>query len=219
MHTLAGDWWESDSWWQFVITTIVAVAVGALGAFATTRASNPKRRLDYSTRTNASLFIASHNQTGALQVTHHGTPVSRPRIVELEIRNAGRHDITGTHFHGGEALKFDLGADVVGVLGVTSSPPGAVVPAVGIDATSSHVVLIPPTLLARKQVTRATFLVDGPRAEVRCVQAPLVDVSVREGTAATQPDPHRFTNRMIMMIGTASFVWLGLKGVLSAMGQ
>ncbi|MCX4413185.1 hypothetical protein OOK43_07775 [[Kitasatospora] papulosa] len=208
---IAGAWYESGSFWQFAITTLVAVAVGALAAYATMRAANPKRRLGYSARTNASLFIASHSQTGALQVTHNSTPVNRPRIIELELRNAGRHDITATHFHAGEALRFDLGADVVGILGVTSTPSGTVVPAVGIDASVPRVVAIPPSLLARKQVIRATFLVDGPRAEVSCIQAPLIDVAVREGGAAPEPDAHRFTTRVVSATAALSTVYLAMQ--------
>jgi hypothetical protein len=210
---IAKPWYESGSFWQFAITTLVAVAVGALGAFATMRAANPKRRLSYRARTNAPLFIASHNQTAALQVTYNGTPVSRPRICELEIRNSGRRDITATHFHDGEALKFDLGADVVGVLGVTSSPSGRVVPAVDIDATDPQVVVIPPTLLTRKQVIRATFLVDGPEAEMRCVQAPLVDVDIRENASDPKDDKLSLEDGIavaVAIIGVVSFVCLTL---------
>jgi hypothetical protein len=180
---IAESWYESGSFWQFAITTLVAVAVGALGAFATMRAANPKRRLVYSTPTNASLFAASHARTGALQVTHQGTPVSRPRVVELELRNAGRRDITAAQFHNGEALSVNLGADVVGVLDVRSTPSTTVAPSV--DTSSSRVITIPPTLLVRKQVVRLTVLVDGPRADVT-VQAPLTDVDIREGA---EPDP------------------------------
>ncbi|MBB4714443.1 hypothetical protein [Streptomyces luteogriseus] len=178
---IAESWYESGSFWQFAITTIVAVAVGALAAWATMRSANPKRRLNYGTRTNASLLIASHSQSGALQVTHNGTPVSRPRIVELELRNSGRRDITAAQFHANEPLKFNLGADVVGVLGMASEPSGTIAPSIELPHATPRVIAIPPSLLARKQVFRVALLVDGPRAEVCCVQAPLVDVAVRSG--------------------------------------
>lgn len=110
-----------------------------------------------------------------------------------------------------EALRFDLGADVVGILGVTSTPSGTVVPAVGIDASVPRVVAIPPSLLARKQVIRATFLVDGPRAEVSCIQAPLIDVAVREGGAAPEPDAHRFTTRVVSATAALSTVYLAMQ--------
>jgi hypothetical protein len=218
---IAKPWYESGSFWQFAISMLVAVAVGALGAFATMRAANPKRRLSYRAHTNAPLFIASDNQTEALQVTYNGTPVSRPRICELEIRNSGRRDITATHFHGGEALKFDLGADAVGVLGVTSSPSGTVVPAVDIDATDPHVVAIPPTLLTRKQVVRATFLVDGPRAEMRCIQAPLVDVDIREDaigpeeTVVSKRVMLRMANALVLLLSAVSLALVFLLRVVS----
>ncbi|MFJ6893576.1 hypothetical protein [Streptomyces hokutonensis] len=183
---IAEPWYESGSFWQFAITTLVAVAVGALGAFATTRASNPKRRLDYSTPTNASLFVASHSQTGALQVTHNGTPVNRPRIIELKLRNAGRRDISAAEFHNGESMKVNVGANVVvvGVLEVKSEPASTSVPSFNIDASGA--INIPPTLLARRQVVRMTILVDGPRESVQ-VQAPLVDVDV-QGAGSTESE-------------------------------
>ncbi|MFB8351008.1 hypothetical protein [Streptomyces niveus] len=178
----ASRWYESGSFWQFAITIVVAVAVGALGAFATTRASNPKRRLTYRTLANTSLFVASHSQTGALSVTHLGTAVARPRVIELELKNAGRRDITATQFHAGESIVFDLRAQVVAVLEVTSSPDGAVAPAVTLTSQVGQI-QIPPCLLMRKQTVWVSLLVDGSGADVRCVAAPLVDVQVRQGDA------------------------------------
>lgn len=141
---MAAPWYESSSFWQFVITTLVAVAVGALGAFATMRASNPKRRLDYAALVNASLFAASHRQSSDLAVTYTGTPVGRPRIIELVLANAGRRDITAAQFHGGDPIKYDLGAEVVAVLEVSSSPPGTVAPNVAVAPSSRQVIQIPP---------------------------------------------------------------------------
>lgn len=184
---IAKAWYESGSFWQFIITTLVAVAVGALASYATMRAAHPKRRLGYLTRTNAPLFIASHDQTGSLQVTHNGTSVSRPRVIELELYNSGRRDITAAQFHDDAPLKFDLGADVVGVLGVTSSPAGGVAPAVAVDSVSPKVVAISPSLFSRRQAVRATFLVDGPGEDVSCVQQPLIDVDVRPQAGAETP--------------------------------
>ncbi|MEV7199401.1 hypothetical protein [Streptomyces griseoluteus] len=202
---IAESWYESGSFWQFVITTLAAVALGALGAWATMRASNPKRRLDYSTLTNAPLFIASHSQTGALQVTHHGTVVNRPRIVELELRNAGRHDITAAQFHGGQSLKVELGANVVGLLAVKSTPATTLAPSVGIDAASSQTIVIPPALLVRKQAVRVTILVDGPKRDVT-IQAPLISVAVREGNKGEQLSRHIDRLAPALLVAVVSLV-------------
>ncbi|MFJ5732404.1 hypothetical protein [Streptomyces paradoxus] len=179
MKTLAGEWWASGAFWQFAITTFIAVVIGALGAYATIRANNPKRRLDFGVVTNSSLFVTSHEQTGALSVTCNGTPVARPRIIDLELRNAGRRAITEAQFHGGDPIKFDLGANVVAVLAVSSRPTGSIAPDVRVDPSSSQVIQIPASLLAPRQRVRISILVDGPRADVECLAAPLVDVAIR----------------------------------------
>ncbi|MEU5651285.1 hypothetical protein ABZ767_18445 [Streptomyces pseudogriseolus] len=202
---IAKPWYESGSFWQFAITTLVAVAVGFLGAFATLRASNPKRRLAYWTLANTSLFVASHSQTGALTVAHHGTTVQRPRVVELELRNTGRRDITAAQFHAGQPIVYDLGADVVAVLEVASQPTGTVAPSVGISAGARHRIEVPPCLLARKQKVNISLLVDGPERPVRCLGAPLVDVQVRE-TA----EPVRSRSVMLMYGWAINFVVLAI---------
>ncbi|WP_405799490.1 hypothetical protein [Streptomyces sp. NBC_01506] len=199
---IASPWYESGSFWQFVITIIVAVALGALGAFATTRASNPKRRLTYRTLANTSLFVASHTQTGALSVTHSGTAVARPRVIELELMNAGRRDITAAQFHANENIVFDLGVEVVAVLEVASSPDGAVSPVV----TPSQLgrIQIPPCLLVRKQKVSVSMLVDGPVTPVRCIAAPLIDVQVREETVSPAEQVELRFRVMAILLGVAS---------------
>ncbi|MFE5663388.1 hypothetical protein ACFQ7W_05595 [Streptomyces niveus] len=177
----ASRWYESGSFWQFAITIVVAVSLGALGAFATMRASNPKRRIVYRTLANTSLFVASHSQTGALAVTHGTTPVSRPRVIELELKNSGRRDITLAQFHDGESIKYDLGAEVVAVLGASTSPVGSMAPTVETEPAVPGSLNIRPFLLMRKQVVRISVLVDGAEAEVKCLRMPLIDVDRREG--------------------------------------
>lgn len=206
---IATPWYESGSFWQFAITTLVAVAVGFLGAFATLRASNPKRRLAYRTVGNTSLFVASHSQTGALRVAHHGRAVERPRVVELELKNTGRRDITAAQFHAGESIVYDLGANVVAVLEVASHPTGSVAPSVSISTENRGQIVIPPCLLARKQAVRVSLLVDGPERPVRCLGAPLVDVQVREVPEPGQERPHfLLTTSMSAMVAiTVLFIF------------
>lgn len=184
----ASAWYETWSFWQFAITTLAALMIGALGAFATLRAANPKRRLDFGTGPSVPLLIAAQTGAGTLELTHNGSPVASPRIVELRLRNSGRRDITQSQFHGNDSLRFDFGAQVVGVLGMKSSPAGTIAPSVNLFATRPTVVEIPPSLLARKQVFEVTLLLDGPDAKVRCTAAPLVDVKIRRGPVRSISD-------------------------------
>ncbi|MFD3787588.1 hypothetical protein [Streptomyces cyaneofuscatus] len=188
MLTLASAWYESWSLWQFVITTFVAVGVGALGAFATMRAANPKRRLDYGTGSSVSLLVASQSGSGVLELTHNGTPVTEPRVVKLRLRNSGRRDITQAQFHGNASLEFRMGSPVVGVLGMTTSPTGTITPVVTTQVSRPRIVEIPPSLLARKQVFEVTLLLDGADADARCTAAPLVDVTIRRGPVRPASD-------------------------------
>lgn len=175
---IANPWYESGSFWQFAITTVVAVTVGALGAFATMRASNPKRRLEYRSTANTSL-LTSHEGAGRLEVTYDATPVAEPRVIELELWNAGRRDITAIQFHDNGAITYDLGVSVVDVLKVASSPAGTAAPAVLVDDRGKGIA-VPPFLLKRNQTVSISILVDGPERPVTCLEAPLIDVQVQQ---------------------------------------
>ncbi|WP_351233830.1 hypothetical protein [Streptomyces sp. NPDC002133] len=211
MQITAPAWYESGSFWQFGITIFVAMALGALGAFATLRANNPKRRLVYRTLANTSLFTASHSQTGALAVTHGTTPVSRPRVVELELRNAGRRDITVAQFHRSDPIKCDLGADIVAVLDVSTGPAGSTPPSVAVDPASRAGLLIGPCLLARKQVVQISVLVDGPQSDVEYLSVPLIDVDRRKEEVVELPfEPIR---RVMTSFGVTWAMWMMMAAV------
>ncbi|MGW7465851.1 hypothetical protein ACWGJT_14370 [Streptomyces xantholiticus] len=183
MEIVAGEWWESGSWWQFAITITAALAVGALAAWATMRSNNPKRKINWWVQSNTPL-MSEQFAGGNLTVNFLGIPVASPRIVELVIANAGRRDITAGMFHNGEAMKFDFEADVCTILDLTTSPGGSVLPSrntgawtvVGNQTSGESWLEIEPSLLRRGQVVTVTVLVDGDEKPVQCVRFPLVDV-------------------------------------------
>ncbi|WP_328925585.1 hypothetical protein OG429_13625 [Streptomyces sp. NBC_00190] len=183
MEIAAGEWWESGSWWQLAVTITASLAVGALAAWATIRANNPKREVNWWVQSNTPL-MGEQFAGGNLSVHFVGVPVANPRIVELVIQNGGRRDITAGMFHNGEAIQFDFEADVCTVLDLTTSPTGSVPPrtntagwTVTANETSGESWLeIKPCLLRRGQLVTVTLLIDGDEKPVRCTRFPLVDV-------------------------------------------
>ncbi|MFF0836670.1 MULTISPECIES: hypothetical protein [unclassified Streptomyces] len=203
MMILAGGWWVSGALWQFAITTITGIAVGVLGAVATLRASHPKRLLSWQVHSNKPLD--SWNSAGppppdsvpAIAVTFLGTPLAKPRIIELSIENRGRLDITSDMFHGGRPMEFDFGVDVCAVLDLTTAPGGSVKPeietgtwmVVGTRTSGDSWLHLKPSLLSGQQKVTFTLLVDGDEKPVQLLAAPLVNVRV-SGTG-TPPDDDR----------------------------
>lgn len=189
MENLAGDWWASSTFWQFVITTAVALLIGWLSAWATFRASNPKRKLNWWVESNTPLISLSQFSTngGPLTVSLGPTRLDNPRIVELRIANQGRRDITAAMFHGNQAIRFSFGTEVHTILDVASTPSGSVRPDlatyrnISLAAAATRIrggIDVKPSLLMRGQVITITVLVDGDENPVKCESAPLVDVKV-----------------------------------------
>lgn len=88
MEISAGDWWAEGSVWQFVIPIVVGIAVGALSAWATLRANNPKRKLNWWVQSNTPILTLPQSAASdPLTVNFHGVQLKKPRIVELTIVN------------------------------------------------------------------------------------------------------------------------------------
>ncbi|MCG0289358.1 hypothetical protein [Streptomyces sp. PSAA01] len=187
MEILANAWWTTGAFWQYVITTVVAVAVGALGAWATLRANHPKLKLSWWVRSNTSLLPEITDQVGGpggprLTVQLGNTVVSKPRLIELAVANTGRRDISAANFHQDQPIVFRLGgAQLLSIFGGTSEPAGTGDPIFGLiiaNQTRERLFSIPPLLLRRGQVVIVRLLVDGDEKPVELLDAPLVDVSV-----------------------------------------
>ncbi|WP_405568812.1 hypothetical protein OG418_29570 [Streptomyces phaeochromogenes] len=186
MESLSASWWEEGSVFQFLIPLIVGVLVGVLGVWATLRASHPKRVFNWWAHSNKPLVgreLGADPDDGLTLHFRH-IPLEAPRIIELVLANQGRRDITAAMFHNDDPIEFELGARVISILELTSTPEGTYVPrishedvsTVGRQVNADTWLRVAPSLLRRGQTVVITLLVDGPAEEVKCVASPLVDV-------------------------------------------
>jgi hypothetical protein len=186
MLIAAGHWYGDGSFWQFAITTVVAVVIGALGAFATMRASNPKRELTWSTFSDSILGRPLNVWHNGVTVTYRyqGTEIENPRLVGIRMRNTGRRDITTALFDGGRPIRFSVIRDAEPVAVTEVAKWGA--------AADPEIILrdgrieVHPMLLRAGQEIAFGVLVTadaGGGAEVMMWEMPLIDVRVREGAS------------------------------------
>ncbi|MFF4054627.1 hypothetical protein ACFYZ0_02385 [Streptomyces sp. NPDC001708] len=203
MHTLSGEWWDSDPWWQFGLTLVVGIVVGCIGAWATLRAGNPKRKINWWVESDTSLLSLSERPDAGQELTVHlgDWAIMNPRVVELVIANVGTRDITAAMFHAGQNMRFDFGlAKVFGVLARRTEPEGSVLPEIEIepitlppaprrlpngqiDLIAGSWLDLKPCLLKRGQSVTVTVLVSAlessdEECEVRLASAGLIDVDV-----------------------------------------
>ncbi|MCM2388766.1 hypothetical protein [Streptomyces albipurpureus] len=173
MSNASSEWYTSGTLWTTVATSLVALLVGAAGAWAAIRSAHPVRRLTYQLKKNVAL-VDDDQYSSHLTVSHDGAVLQAPRIAEIVVTNVGRKDITAQQFHGDAPIVFDLGASVAALLSSTSSPDSTSAPAADTAGTS---IRVPPSLLKRRQSISYTVLVDGRESELRCTAA-LTDTTV-----------------------------------------
>lgn len=187
MKTFAGEWWQNVDVWAIVVSAAVALLLGWLGAWATLRASNPKRKVGWWEQSNTPLFAEPRyaGGNGPLTVQLGNTRLEKPRIIDLVIANLGKHDITAAMFHEGASLRFSFGAPVLVILEYESQPAailGQLIDTyadIGSMPTGPTVggIELKPTLLRKGQIVTITVLVDGDRQPTRCTSFPLIDVA------------------------------------------
>ncbi|MFF3326421.1 hypothetical protein [Streptomyces sp. NPDC002889] len=178
--TAAAPFYESGTFWAAAaVFATLGVGVGAM--WATLRANNPKRRLAYwmgSTRLVASDHLDS------LEIRRHGTFLSEPRVVRVQLVNTGRRDISSAAFDRDLPIVMDLGIPILELLGTESHPPISAAPEAAAQGTTLR---IGPGRLGRKESVTYLVLVDG-RPEYSC-QHTLVDVDVKETDDLLFPAP------------------------------
>ncbi|MFD7280343.1 hypothetical protein ACFV80_25620 [Streptomyces sp. NPDC059862] len=177
MVMLAGEWWQSGTFWA--AAAVIVTGVAAIGAvWATLRAANPKRRLLYRVYSCTPLLNPTASVPGGTLTVMHGTnALAIPWVVEIQLINAGRRDIVASMFHNGDSIVLDLGVPIVALLRTATSSRTQRPPAAEVDG---GVLTVPPCLLVKRHTVTFSVLVDGADPQLECL-APLTDIDVAEG--------------------------------------
>ncbi|WP_159053209.1 hypothetical protein [Streptomyces regalis] len=205
----------SNDFWNMAISVGFGVLIGVGGAWATLRSNNPKRRVVWNQSSNTTLLRStSPSAPSAVSVSHAGTTLVEPRLVELEFSNSGRRDISPTDFASGdESLIFDFGANIVTVLDTEVDPPSAPKPQHVIDGP---LLKVKKVLVARNQRVTFSVLVDGPKGNIKLAAAHLTNTPVKRGVAGATRFLGGLVLTMAVLVTLATFL---VSRVMSAPGE
>ncbi|MDX2762745.1 hypothetical protein [Streptomyces europaeiscabiei] len=162
-----------------VVSAVVGVVIGAGAIWATLRAANPKRSLLWVPNSNASL-LHGENTASAVTVSAGGRVLTKPRLVEIAIKNAGRKDILAQDFAtGDDSLAFDFRAPIVGVMSTKVEPAAAPIP---VTRTAGNILYVHSGLIKTRQVVRFSVLVDGDEKKITCHRAHLIETPIKKAS-------------------------------------
>ena len=202
MKVAADSWYSSATSWT-VIAVGVAVVIGVATAWIGWLAVNPKRRLFYEMPVITPLLNAG--QIKGLKVLRDDMPVTAPHVLELILASQGRLDIPSSAFDSGAPLRLDVGATILEILKISSTPDQHGIPRVEADDTALQ---IGPSLIGRRQTTSFSILVDGPRPTLSCPESPLIDVELCHGAPVSAASTARM--RVLLKVALATFVAVSL---------
>lgn len=172
--SIAGAWYASGTFWSGA--GVVAAVLGAAAAvWVTLTVGFPRRRLFYRMWAVAPLLITPANHHGDVELLYHGTCLTDPRALTIELISRGRKDIPSDAYNDGQPLQLDVGTHVVEVIQVASEPETLPPPRVSADETS---LMIGPSLIGRRHRITLTVLTDGGPPSLSC-KSSLIDVQVR----------------------------------------
>ncbi|WP_406490558.1 hypothetical protein OHB06_00810 [Streptomyces sp. NBC_01604] len=174
---MAEEYIGSNDFWNTVITVTATAAFTGLTVWAALYVARPKRRLLWLERSNVAL-LRGGSATGAVGVTYGGTPLGKPRLVELVLKNSGKRDIQQSDFASqDDSLAFDFGASIISVLSVKSVPDTGAIPGTRI---AGNVLYVHKSLIASKQQLLVSVLVDGDEDDLKCHSAHLLETPIVE---------------------------------------
>jgi hypothetical protein len=171
--------YEAGTFWVTTAGVAISLGVGLFTAWISLK-SAPKRRLFYRMSDPVALLTPESGKQG-LQVRQGSQPLSDPRLAEVTLQSSGRQSIDSSMFDQGRPLVLHLGAPIVKVLKVDSSPPEQAIP----DYQQSGSTLeVGPSVLAARQKITFSVLVDGQPNLV--LISHLSNVSIRRQYISTE---------------------------------
>ncbi|MPY59538.1 hypothetical protein [Streptomyces spongiae] len=136
-------------------TILGSLLTGTIALLVYRWGTRPKKELQYQWRRNHSLRHGGVH----LETRYNGRKLDAPRLIDVWLHNASDHPIKTGDFDAGEPLVVELGAEIVDIVNVASSPQDARKPNEAIkDGTRLK---IPPSLIAKDQQVTYSVLVDG----------------------------------------------------------
>ncbi|MFG2831141.1 hypothetical protein ACGFWI_27310 [Streptomyces sp. NPDC048434] len=203
MLAIASDaFYTSGTFWA-AASAVAAICMGGGAMWATLRASNPKRRIDFWMR-DTPLLRDHQSLNGTLEVRRNGSVLVDPRLVRVQLRNPSRRDVSSTAFDQGEPLRMNLGVPILDILGVEAQPSTAQAP----PATASGAELrVGPGRFGRGSRITYLVLIDGTPS-YSC-QHSLIDVDVVEDDALGY-DPRAARVIAALTAATAAFTVFSL---------
>ena len=170
----ASPWYSSAAFWG-AASVVVIVAVGAATVLVTYAVGVGKRQITYAMIYSSSLLgPAGSLAIEDLKVLFRGEELRNPHLVMARLVTRGRRDIRSEDFDQGRPLVLDLGARIVGVLGIGSTPKPSDTPKLKVDGRT---LLVGPDLIRMRQSYNILLLVDGLKPHLTC-SARLGDVEV-----------------------------------------
>jgi hypothetical protein len=195
----SGEFYSSALFWS-----IAAVVAGVLGTavivMATFWVASTKRRLLYSMPVVTPL-INGEGEPGVLEdleVRRRGQLLASPSVVILELEAKGRRDIPRSAFDDGAPVCLDVGAQIIEVLKVTTTPTDRAVPPYKADGLR---LLIGPCLIGRRQIITFSLLVDGQTPKLSLPEQSLTDIEIRRRDKAYEAVARRM--RLLVLVGAA----------------
>jgi hypothetical protein len=168
------EFYRSPIFWA-AAAVVAAVVIGVGTMWATLRAANPKRSIQYAME-ETRLFQPHEHLDGAMELRRNGVLLTDPRIVRVRIRNNGRRDVSANDFDGAQPIQACFGVPVLELLSSGSQPSTSHTPAA---IVSGNELRIGPGRFGKATETSYVVLIDGPPAfEMR---HSLLNVPMREG--------------------------------------
>lgn len=198
----------SADFYNTLFSVVFGVLAGCIGAWATFSSTSPKRRIHWVQQSNLSLIpFASMGTPAAMTIRHAASPsvLAEARVVELEIRNAGRRDVQPEDFSlGDDSLVFDFGVPVITVLEIFAKPSHAPKPDTVLSGT---LVKIKKSPINRNQSLQFVVLVNGPRREPELKSAsilntPIKEISVKQKAESWKRDAVTIVGVVVMVISS-----------------